>query len=143
MTTEIAIILMSHGNFAKAAMESAELIVGKQQNYATLSVFTVDNINLLKQEMLDKCKQLDTSKGLLIFTDILGGTPMNLATHLITNEQVLVCCGLNLPLLLNVLMNRDADFTEMREIIETGYENGLTIRSMADLIRMEDEDDLL
>lgn len=143
MSKEIALMLMSHGNFAQAAMESAELIVGKQTNFDTLSVFSVDNVTHLKQDLLQKVNALDTEAGLIFLTDILGGTPMNLASHLLTKENILVCCGLNLPLLLDVLMNRDLPFDEMKSLIQTAYQNGLTIRDFNDLQKQEDEDDLL
>ncbi|OOF48064.1 hypothetical protein BKK52_06870 [Rodentibacter trehalosifermentans] len=88
MSKEIALVLMSHGNFAKAAIESAELIVGKQTNFETLSIFTVDNVSHLKQELQEKIASLDTQSGLIFLTDILGGTPMNLASHLLTKENI-------------------------------------------------------
>ncbi|WP_228063592.1 PTS sugar transporter subunit IIA [Pasteurella sp. 19428wF3_WM03] len=143
MPKEIALMLMSHGNFAKAAIESAELIVGKQTNFDTLSVFTVDNVAHLKQELQEKIDALDTQSGIIFLTDILGGTPMNLASHLLTKENILVCCGLNLPLLLDVVMNRDLPFDEMKSLIKNAYQNGLTIRDFNDLQKQEDEDDLL
>lgn len=73
MNNEVAILLMSHGGFAKAAMESAEMVFGRQENYETLSVYLADQVDALRQEMLDKVERLDTSKGLLVFTDIVGG----------------------------------------------------------------------
>ena len=77
MSQNFAILLMSHGDFAKSAIKSAELIVGEQTNYDTLSVFVAEQLDNLKQEMFEKIAQLDTSKGLLVLTDIIGGTPMN------------------------------------------------------------------
>lgn len=140
MSDEIAILLMSHGDFAKEAMKSAEMVFGKQDNYETMSVFLVDQVDALRQEMLEKVEKLDTSKGLLVFTDIVGGTPMNLAGSLLGRENTIVCSGLNLPVLIEALMNRNKTVQELKTVIETAYQMGMTIRTE---ILEEEEDDLL
>lgn len=143
MENQIAVLLATHGGFAKAALESAELIAGKQENVDTLSVFLVDDLESLKKEMFEKVDNLDTSKGLIILTDIAGGTPTNLTSYLLTNENRILCSGLNLPVLLEVLMNRGNDFQNVREVVENAYAQGLTIRTYEDMNRKDDEDDLL
>ncbi|MGK0607198.1 PTS sugar transporter subunit IIA [Enterococcus gilvus] len=139
----IGLLLMSHGDFAKAALESAQLIVGEQENIEVLSVFLVDQVESLRQEMIDKADKLDTSKGLLILTDIIGGTPTNLASSLLVNDNIIVCSGLNLPVLLEVLMNRNRSLEEIKEKIQNAYTAGLTIRSKEDIEMEDDEDDSL
>lgn len=143
MDKEIAVLLMSHGNFAKSAIESAELIIGKQENYETLSVFVVDHVNSLKEEMLEKVERLDTSKGLIVFTDIVGGTPMNLAGNLIERENTIICSGLNLPILLEILLNRSKSIDELKEDLKNKDNYGIIIRTNDDLEKEVDEDDLL
>lgn len=140
MSDEIAILLMSHGDFAKEAMKSAEMVFGRQDNYETMSVFLVDQVDALRQEMLEKVEKLDTSKGLLVFADIVGGTPMNLAGSLLGRENTIVCSGLNLPVLIEALMNRNKTVQELKTVIETAYQMGMTIRTE---ILEEEEDDLL
>jgi mannose PTS system EIIA component len=143
MDNHIAIILMSHGNFAKSAIESAELIVGKQENCDTVSVFLVDQVDELRQEMFNKVDTLDTSNGLLVLTDIVGGTPTNLALNLLDRENTLICSGLNLPMLLEVLINRDKSIDELKDIIENAYNCGMVVRTINDLEKEDDNDDLL
>ncbi|GEQ49010.1 PTS sugar transporter subunit IIA [Tetragenococcus koreensis] len=138
MEETIGIVVMTHGDFGKAAMESVQLIVGQQDNYDTVSVFVVDEVGKLKQELFDKVSHLDTSKGLIVFTDIVGGTPTNLASELLTREDVLVVAGVNLPVLLEVFTNRTKDIHTLKEIITNAYGQGLTIRTNEDL---EGEDD--
>lgn len=140
MSDEVAILLMSHGDFAKEAMKSAEMVFGKQKNYETMSVFLVDQVDALRQEMFEKVDRLDTSKGLLVFTDIVGGTPMNLAGSLLGRENTIVCSGLNLPVLIEALMNRTKPVQELKTVIEAAYQMGMTIRTE---IEEEEEDDLL
>ncbi|MCO8298826.1 PTS sugar transporter subunit IIA [Tetragenococcus halophilus] len=140
MSENVGIIVMTHGDFGKAAMDSEQLIVGQQDNYDTVSVFVVDDVEQLKQELFDKVNQLDTSNGLILFTDIVGGTPTNLASELLTGEDALVVAGVNLPVLLEVFTNRTKDIQSLKEIITSAYNQGLSIRTNED-IEGEDDDE--
>ncbi len=140
MSDTIGLLIMTHGDFGKAAIESAQLIVGKQENYETVSVFVVDQVDELKQEMFAKADKLDTEKGLLILTDIVGGTPINLASYLLERENTLIASGVNLPVLLEVLMNRSGDLQRLEETIRTAYSQGLSIRTNKDLEGDEEDE---
>lgn len=140
MTNEVAVLLMSHGDLAREAMKSAEMVFGKQENYETMSVFLADQVDDLKREMYEKVDRLDTSKGLLVFTDIVGGTPMNLAGNLLDRENTILCSGLNLPMLIEALMNRDKTVQELKTVLESAYRMGMVIRTK---IEEEDDDDML
>lgn len=140
LSENVGIIVMTHGDFGKAAMESAQLIVGQQDNYDTVSVFVVDDVEQLKQELFDKVNQLDTSNGLILFTDIVGGTPTNLASELLTREDALVVAGVNLPILLEVFTNCTKDIQSLKEIITSTYNQGLSVRTNED-IEGEDDDE--
>ena len=139
---KVALMLMSHGDFATELMRSLEFIIGKQDNYDTLGVHLDDQIDDLRKQMFEKIGALDTEAGLLIFTDIVSGTPMNLAGLLLERDDVLICSGMNLPVLLEVSLNRDKTVTELKELIWDVYQNGMVMRTNAD-ISEEDEDDLL
>ncbi|WP_367567304.1 PTS sugar transporter subunit IIA [Lacrimispora sp.] len=142
MNGEIALMVMSHGLFAKAAMESLELVIGKQNNYDTMAIQLVDNVDALKAELFEKVDKLDKSKGLVVFADIVGGTPMNLAGNLLGRENVILCSGFNLPVLLEFSLNRGRDFSEIRGVIEHAYSNGMSLFTN-DKLKEEEEDDLL
>lgn len=142
MNGEIALMVMSHGLFAKAAMESLELVIGKQSNYDTMAIQLVDNVEALKEELFQKVGRLNTEKGLVVFTDIVGGTPMNLAGNLLGMESVILCSGFNLPMLLEFSLNRGREFSEIKEVIENAYGNGMSLFT-SDKLKEEREDDLL
>lgn len=143
MGEKVGLLLMSHGDFAKEIIKSAELISGKQENYATLGVHIEDQIDELKEQMFEKIETLDTSRGLVVFTDIVGGSPMNLAGNLMDRENVLVCSGMNLPVLLECLFNREKTLDELQEVIKAAYTNGMTMMTSDTFGREDDEDDLL
>lgn len=142
MNEKAALLLMSHGDFAKELIKSAELILGKQDNFETLGVHLDDQIDDLKAMMFTKINTLNTENGLIVFTDIIGGSPMNLAGYLLERDNILICSGMNLPILLECLLNRDKPMDELENKIRAAYVDGLTIRRRLE-INEEDEDDLL
>ncbi|MDY3705796.1 PTS sugar transporter subunit IIA [Vagococcus lutrae] len=139
MSNSIGLLIMTHGDFGKEAIKSAELIVGKQDNYETLSVFVVDEIDNLKTELLNKISGLNTSEGLVIFTDIVGGTPYNLASYLLEQENTMVVTALNMSMLISFLIARTGKFKNMESILRESYEQGFNIRTKLE-IEGEDED---
>ncbi len=142
MEKKVALMLMSHGDFATELMRSLEFIIGKQDNYDTLGVHLDDQIDDLRKQMFEKIDNLDTEAGLIVFTDIVSGTPMNLAGLLLERDNVLLCSGMNLPVLLEVSLNRENTVEELKELIKDVYQNGMVMRTNAD-ISEEDADDLL
>lgn len=142
MEKKVALMLMSHGDFATELMRSLEFIIGKQDNYDTLGVHLDDQIDDLRMQMFEKIDNLDTEAGLIVFTDIVSGTPMNLAGLLLERDNVLLCSGMNLPVLLEVSLNREKTVEELKELIKDVYQNGMVMRTNAD-ISEEDADDLL
>lgn len=142
MEGEIALMVMSHGLFAQAAMDSLELVIGRQQNFDTMAILLADNVEMLKQELFEKVGRLNTERGLVVFTDIVGGTPMNLAGYLLDREDVILCSGFNLPVLLEFSLNRGRTLGEIREVIERAYSNGMTLAAGGVKKEKEEEDDL-
>lgn len=123
-----AIILASHGLFAQEAKKSAEMIIGhEQENVAVLSVTEGKDYNTCLDEIHALYDQLDTKEGCLIITDIYGGTPANVSTYLAIEhpEDVVVFSGLNLPLLLEVLLDAVSDLKELEIKIESIYADTL------------------
>lgn len=124
-TAKVAVILASHGYFAKEALRSAEMIVGKQDNCAYLAVTEDLNLQQAKEQMEEMYAELDTSNGTVILCDILGGTPSNVSgTFCLEKENTLVLSGLNLPMLLDLFTNRQHSLDELAESLEKSYEMG-------------------
>ena len=142
MSEKVGLLVMSHGDFAKELMKSLEFVIGKQENYETLGVHLDDQIDALREQMYAKVDRLDTEKGLVVFTDIVGGTPMNLAGHLMDRENILLCSGMNLPVLLECSFNRDKTIPELEERLRAAYAGGMVIRTSGECGK-EEEDDLL
>lgn len=104
------IIIAAHGNMAKAMLESAELIVGKQDKVETLGLNHGDSIDEFSKKLengIEKYKE----EGTLVLLDFYGGTPFNTSAIIINKlakECELECLtGVNLPMLLELFLNRD------------------------------------
>jgi PTS system mannose-specific IIA component len=137
-----ALILASHGIFAQEALNSAAMILrGKPDNVGVLSVTEGKSYEQALAEMHELYQQLDTSAGCLIFTDIYGGTPANTATYLNVEhpDGIRVFSGLNLPLLLEILLDQNSSLEQLAEKIRQLHPQSL-VDVTAKLQEKENED---
>ena len=73
----INILVVTHGNFGNELIKSAEMIAGKQENIEALGLFVEDDFDMFKSKMKNKIKELENEEGVLVLTDMFGGTPSN------------------------------------------------------------------
>ncbi|WP_294561830.1 PTS sugar transporter subunit IIA [uncultured Traorella sp.] len=117
-----AVILASHGFMAVEAVNSAGMILGDQpKNVDVVSVTPDKSYEECLDELHQKYEALDTTNGCLMFTDIYGGTPANIASYLSIEHpnDVVVFSGLNLPVLLEIFLDMNSDLKELEKKIET------------------------
>ncbi len=117
-----AVILASHGFMAAEAVNSAGMILGDQpKNVDVVSVTPDKSYEECLDELHQKYEALDTTNGCLMFTDIYGGTPANIASYLSIEHpnDVVVFSGLNLPVLLEIFLDMNSDLKELEKKIET------------------------
>lgn len=116
------IILISHGHYAKEALASAEMIVGKQEGCYSISVTDDKGVDEVERELLEIYDSLKNEEKVLILCDIFGGTPSNVAVRfLMTHPQIQVISGFNLPMLLDVLLSRESSLEEVANKIVKMY----------------------
>lgn len=137
---KVALIVASHGQLAKYALDSAEMVVGKQENCGVLTVSMDLTLDDAIHQMEEQFAGLDRSAGTVILVDILGGTPSNVSGRLaLTEENVLVLSGLNLPMLIDLLMNRERSLDEIAESLEVSYHGGFC--NVTKLFKEREEED--
>ena len=123
---EIPVILISHGHYAKYALESAEMIIGKQENCEVISVTEDKDLDSVTKELEEVYKKLKNEKGAVILTDIRGGTPSNAAANLLVREDdILALSGYNMPLLLELFTNRDLGMEELKASLYEAFNESL------------------
>lgn len=104
----IGIVLASHGDFAGALRDTAELIVGAQENVVVLCLNPQDTLETCVVELETAVQQSEQGQGVLVLIDLFGGTPGNAAALGLRERSYPIITGVNLPMLLEVLMNRDS-----------------------------------
>lgn len=98
----IGIVLVSHARLAQELAETLEHVVGKQDQLASVSLFPNDDIEEKREEILEAVHSVENGQGVVILTDMFGGTPSNLAHSLLDGRNVEIVAGMNLPLLIKL-----------------------------------------
>lgn len=105
----IGLLLVTHGNLAREFVSAMEHVVGPQAQVATVCIGPEDDMEERRQEILDKAIKVDSGAGVVIVTDMFGGTPSNLAISLLDRARVEVIAGANLPMLIKLASVRGRD----------------------------------
>lgn len=105
----IGILIVTHENFAEAALKTAELILGKQERAVALGCYRGDSIEDFCEKVKVAIQTLDTGKGVLVFADLFGASPYNVVAKASNASQSKIRCiaGLSLPMVLEALSMRD------------------------------------
>ncbi len=98
----IGILVTTHGNVGKELIKAVEMIKGTPKGVLHLSMDQTKGLEELKKEIAAAIKKLDQGQGVLILTDLFGGTPSNIALSLLKPGKVEVVTGVNLPMLLKL-----------------------------------------
>ena len=119
----VGVIICTHGNSAPELLKSAEMICGKQENCQTVNFTEGESLEQLKTEISEKISQL---KGTVFcLTDLKGGTPFNTLVSLLkSNPEMEIITGVNIPMLLELFINRSQLETE--ELLSATLEAGKT-----------------
>ncbi len=103
----IGLLIISHCNLGREFLNAAELIVGKLEAVDAIAVTQTTESNEVLKEISDKIKSLNSGQGVLILTDMFGGTPSNLSLSFLEDEMLEVLTGVNLPMVMAVARDRD------------------------------------
>jgi PTS system mannose-specific IIA component len=98
----IGIVLVGHGRLAHELADTLEHVVGKQSQLETVSLLPQDDIEAKREEILDAVHRTENGSGVVILTDMFGGTPSNLAHSLMDGRNIEIVAGMNLPLLIKL-----------------------------------------
>jgi PTS system mannose-specific IIA component len=108
----IGLVLVTHGDLAKEFRAALEHVVGPQKQVATVSVGPEDDMEQRRKEILTAVKTVDVGDGVVVLTDMFGGTPSNLAISVMNGGHIEVVAGINLPMLIKLVSIREATSLE-------------------------------
>ena len=103
----IGIVLVTHGGLAEELCLAMEHVVGPQANTSTVCIGPDDDMEKRRNEILQSVKDVDAGRGVVVLTDMFGGTPSNLAISIMDNSEVEVIAGVNLPMLVKLASVRE------------------------------------
>ena len=103
----IGMVLVTHGRLACEFRSALEHVVGPQQQLNVITIDPDDDMDGRRQDIMDAIHQVDTGEGVVVLTDMFGGTPSNLAISAMNGSNVEVVAGINLPMLIKLASVRD------------------------------------
>lgn len=98
----IGIVIVTHGGLAGEFRAALEHVVGAQSQLETVSIGPEDDMELRRGDILAAVKRADSGTGVVVLTDMFGGTPSNLAISVMDDANVEVIAGVNLPMLVKL-----------------------------------------
>jgi mannose PTS system EIIA component len=128
----IGIVLVTHGRLAAEFVAAMEHVVGPQKNVASICIDADDDMEVRRADIANAVKAVDTGRGVVILTDMFGGTPSNLAISLLSGGHVEVIAGVNLPMLIRLASVRGE--MKLSEAVVAAQEAGRKYISVASKI---------
>jgi PTS system mannose-specific IIA component len=105
----IGMVLVTHGRLAEEFVAALEHIVGPQKAVRAVCIGPNDDMEKRRAEIIDSVKKVDKGHGVVVLTDMFGGTPSNLAISILDRANVEVIAGINLPMLIKLASARETD----------------------------------
>ena len=109
----IGLMIITHGNLALELKSAMEHMIGDQNDIEIFSITPEDDIDIQKHNIEKKLKELNQGKGVIILTDVFGGTPSNLALNFLDPGIIEIMSGVNLPMLIKICQLRDKNILEV------------------------------
>lgn len=105
----IGMVLVTHGRLALELVAALEHVVGPQSQTASICIGPDDDMEQRRAEIVAAVQKVDAGKGVVVLTDMFGGTPSNLAISIMETAKVEVIAGVNLPLLIKLASLRSSE----------------------------------
>ncbi len=126
----VGILLVTHPHLGDEFIRSAELICGKFPYLAGVSIDTQKGVEEIRQEIAAAIRKVDAGDGVLILTDMFGGTPSNMSLAFLRDGQVEVLTGLNLPMLIKIASCREGrELGELARLVKEAGQKNINLAS--------------
>jgi mannose PTS system EIIA component len=133
----IGLVLVTHGRLAAEFRAAMEHVVGAQEHFEAISIGPDDDMEQRRNDILGAIGRADTGAGVILLTDMFGGTPSNLAISVMDNANVEVIAGVNLPMLIKLATVRGE--ATLAEAIGQAQEAGRKYINVASRVLSGDE----
>ncbi len=113
-------VIVSHGRVANELLTAAETVVGVLGHITAVSIGWHDDVELAKDEIARAIKQVSEGRGVLLLTDMFGGTPTNISAMFLGEGDIEIVTGVNLPMVIKLAsQNQEMELSEMAREVET------------------------
>ncbi len=124
---QVGIIIVSHADFGAALLKTTESILGPLSDCSSISLGLSSDVEDTVRRLNDAADRLDKGDGVLILTDMFGGTPTNLALALLGRHRVEVVTGVNLPMTLKIFEQRNLPLKDLAMCARDAGLSGIVI----------------
>lgn len=118
----IGLVLVTHGRLAEEFISAMQHVVGPQDQVKAVCIGPEDDMEMRRNEILQKVGEVDSGDGVVLLTDMFGGTPSNLALSMMDRANVEILAGINLPMLIKIASLRKDN--NMKKAVEGAQEAG-------------------
>lgn len=140
----VGILIISHGSFAAGLLSAVELIAGKQEKVTTIGLHHEDGVEEFETKVNQALEDLDDGDGVLVFVDILGGTPSNVIFRSLAKREFKAIAGMNMAMVVQAVMMRDSMEKEelYKNVLEVAQQPPVLLHEMyKDMILNEEKED--
>jgi len=130
-------VLVTHGRLAEELINALEHVVGPQVNIAAVCIGPDDDMEQRRAQILECVAKAEEGNGVILLTDMFGGTPSNLAISIMDKSNVEVLAGVNLPMLIKLVSVRQTESVD--EAAESAQEAGRKYINIASALLTQDE----
>ncbi len=128
----IGMVLVTHGRLADEFIAATEHVVGPQEGVRSVCIGPDDDMEMRRDEIVRAVDDVDSGEGVILLTDMFGGTPSNLAISLLDKPNVEVVAGMNLPMLIKLVKIRGSE--SLDEAVRQAQESGRKYINIASVL---------
>ncbi len=118
----VELIVVTHGTLSKALLETAQLLLGEQEHVTTFGLCLGDSVDYLREQVAQAIEEAQKEREVLVVTDMLAGSPFNVACSLLSRFDFEHVTGVNFPTFIELLSNRDE--CTAHELVEMAVSTG-------------------
>ena len=118
----IGLVLVTHGNLASEFISAMQHVVGPQEQVMGVCIGPDDDMEMRRNEILEKVNSVNSGEGVVLLTDMFGGTPSNLALSIMDRANVEILAGINLPMLIKIASLRKEN--DLKKTVEGAQDAG-------------------
>lgn len=118
----IGLVLVTHGNLASEFISAMQHVVGPQDQIMGVCIGPEDDMEMRRNEILEKVNTVNSGDGVVLLTDMFGGTPSNLALSIMDRANVEILAGINLPMLIKIASLRKEN--DLKRTVEGAQDAG-------------------